>query len=145
MAPFPALFSFVSLQHVDTMLSILLTLAAIGIVGGLALAFWRELRNDTIVIAPIAVPRDIADRGYEPQVVAARLLDAYRELHAESGTFFHQRLTQRAAGAADIQLAGGRTSMRGIVRYLRQLFGRPAAEIDGELTRERDGYVLRLR
>src|SRR4029450_14015032 len=39
----------------------------------------------------------------------------------------------------------GRTSMRGIVRYLRRLFGRPAAEVDGEGTREGDGYVLRLR
>jgi tetratricopeptide (TPR) repeat protein len=144
-APVPALFSIVSLQHVDMIVSILLTLVAIGIVGALAFAFWRELRNDTIVIAPIAVPRELADRGYEPHVVAARLLDAYRDLHAESGTYFQQRMTQRAAGAPDIQLPGGRTSMRGIVRYLRQLFGRPAAEIDGEVTREDGGYVLRLR
>jgi tetratricopeptide (TPR) repeat protein len=144
-APVPVLFSVVSLQQVDVIVSIVLTLAAIGVVGALVLAFWRELRNDTIVIAPIAVPRDLAERGYEPQVVAARLLDAYRDLHAESGTYFQQRMTQRASGAPDVQLPGGRTSMRGIVRYLRQLFGRPASEIDGEVTREADGYVLRLR
>jgi tetratricopeptide (TPR) repeat protein len=144
-APVPALFSVVSLQSVDLIVSIALTLAAIGVVGALALAFWREWRNDTIVIAPIAVPRDLADRGYEPHVVAARLLDAYRDLHAESGTYFRRRMTQRASGAPDVQLPGGRTSMRGIVRYLRQLFGRPAAEIDGEITREDGGYVLRLR
>ena len=144
-APVPALFSVVSLQQVDLIVSIVLTLAAIGIVGALVAAFWRELRNDPIVIAPIAVPRDLAERGYEPQVVAARLLDAYRDLHAESGTYFQQRMTQRASGAPDVQLPGGRTSMRGIVRYLRQLFGRPASEIDGEVTRESDGYVLRLR
>jgi len=143
--PVPALFSVVSLQHVDTILSIVITVAVVGIVGGLLIAFWRELRSDTLVIAPIAVSHDLAARGYEPQVVAARLLDAYRDLHAESGTYFQQRVAQRAAGAPDVQLPGGRTSMRGIVRYLRQLFGRPAAEIDGEVTREGEGYVLRLR
>jgi Flp pilus assembly protein TadD len=143
--PVPALFSLVSLQHVDLVVSIVLTLLAIAIIVALVVAFWRELRNDTIVIAPVSVPRDLAERGYEPQVVAARLLDAYRELHAESGTFFRRRSTQRAVGAPDIQLPGGRVSMRGIVRYVRQLFGRPATEIDGEITREGDGYVLRLR
>jgi tetratricopeptide (TPR) repeat protein len=141
----PAFFTLVSLEQVDVILSIVLTLAAIAVVGALAVAFWRELANDTVVIGPIAVPRDLADRGYEPQVVAARLLDAYRELHAESGTFFRRRMAQRAVGAPDVQLPGGRTSMRGIVRYLRHLFGRPAPEIDGEVTREGDGYVLRLR
>jgi tetratricopeptide (TPR) repeat protein len=144
-APAPALFSVLSVQHVDLVVSIILAVAAVGIAGALAVAFWRELRNDTIIIAPIAVSRDLADRGYEPQVVAARLLDAYRDLHAESGTYFQQRMAQRALGAPDVQLPGGRTSMRGIVRYLRQLFGRPAAEIDGEVTREGDSYVLRLR
>ena len=143
--PVPALLSVISVQHVDLIVSIVLALAALGIASALVVAFWRELRNDTIVIAPIAVPRDLADRGYEPQVVAARLLDAYRALHAESGTYFQQRMAQRALGAPDVQLLGGRTSMRAIVRYLRQLFGRPAAEIDGEVTRESDGYVLRLR
>jgi len=143
--PVPALFSVVSLQHVDTILSIAITLALVGVAGALLIAFWRELRSDTLVIAPIAVSRDLAERGYEPQVIAARLLDAYRDLHAESGTYFQQRVAQRAAGAPDVQLPGGRTSMRGIVRYLRQLFGRPAAEIDGEVIREGEGYVLRLR
>ena len=144
-APVPALFSLVSLQHVDLIVSIVLTVAAIAIVAALAVSFWRELSNDTITIAPIAVPRELAERGYEPQVAAARLRDAYRDLHAESGTRFQQRVMQRAQGAPDIQLPGGRTSMRGIVRYLRQLFGRPGAEIDGEITREGEGYVLRLR
>jgi hypothetical protein len=144
-APVPALFSVLSVQQLDTIVSIVLALAAIGIAGALAVAFWRELRSDTIVIAPIAVSHDLAARGYEPHVVAARLLDAYRDLHAESGTYFQQRAAQRALGAPDVQLPGGRTSMRGIVRYLRQLFGRPAAEIDGEVTRQGDGYVLRLR
>ena len=144
-APLPALFSLVSLQHVDLIASIALSLAAVAIIAALAISFRRELRNNTITIAPIAVPRELAERGYEVQVVAARLLDAYRDLHAESGTRFQQRFTQRAQGAPDIQLPGGRTSMRGIVRYLRQLFGQPGAEIDGEITREGDGYVLRLR
>jgi tetratricopeptide (TPR) repeat protein len=144
-APIPALFSVLSVQHVDLVVSIVLALAALAIAVGLAIALWREWRNDTIVIAPIAVSRDLGDRGYEPHVVAARLLDAYRDLHAESGTYFQQRMAQRAQGAPDVQLPGGRTSMRGIVRYLRQLFGRPAAEIDGEVTREGEGYVLRLR
>jgi tetratricopeptide (TPR) repeat protein len=143
--PAPALFSVVSLQNVDLILSIALTLVGIAVVAALAVAFWRELSNDTITISPIYVPRDLADRGYEPQVVAARLLDAYRELHAESGVPFVRRRTERAAGEPDIQLPGGRTSMRGIVRYLRRLFGHPAAEVDGEMTREAEGYVLRLR
>ena len=111
----PAFFTLVSLQQLDMLLSILLTLAALAILVALAIAFWRELANDTVVIAPIAVPRDLAERGYEPQVVAARLLDAYRELHAESGTLFRRRMTQRSSGAPDVQLPGGRTSMRGIV------------------------------
>ena len=144
-APVPALFSVVSLQNVDLVLSIVLSLAAVAVVGALAVAFRRELRNDTIIISPIAVPRDLGERGYQPQVVAARLLDAYRDLHAESGTQFHQRVAQRAEGVPDVQLPGGRTSMRGIVRYLRHLFGRPAAEIEGEVTREGDGYTMRLR
>lgn len=143
--PVPALVSVVSLQNVDLVVSIALTVIAIVLIGALAVAVWREWRNDTIVISPIAVPSELAARGYEPHVVAARLLDAYRDLHAESGTYYLQRRTQRALGMPDVQLPGGRTSMRGIVRYLRQLFGHPAAEVDGEVTREDGGYVLRLR
>src|ERR1700746_1140187 len=61
--PMPAFFTLVSLEQVDMILSIVLTLAAIAVVGALALALWRELANDTVVIAPIAVPRDLAERG----------------------------------------------------------------------------------
>ena len=65
-APVPALFSLVSLQHVDLIVSIVLTVAAIAIIAALAVSFWRELSNDTITIAPIAVPRELAERGYAP-------------------------------------------------------------------------------
>jgi Flp pilus assembly protein TadD len=58
-APVPALFSVLAVQQFDMIVSIVLALAAIGIAGALVVAFWRELRNDTIVIAPIAVSHDL--------------------------------------------------------------------------------------
>jgi hypothetical protein len=36
-------------------------------------ALWRELRRSTIVLDPLEVPRELAERGYTPAVVTERL------------------------------------------------------------------------
>ena len=144
-SPVGALFSVVSLQQIDLLLSIALMLVIIAFIVLVALALRRELRSDTVVLDPIEVPEDLAARGYSPAVAAARLLDVLREMQNRSGASSERRAAERAAGAPEVQLPGTRVSMRSLIRYLRRLLGMPPSEISGEITREDGGYRIRLR
>jgi len=144
-SPVGALFSVTSLQQVDLILSIAFMLAIIAVIVLVALALRRELSSDTVLLDPIEVPDDFAARGYRPAVVAARLLDALREMQNRSGASSERRAAERAASAPEVQLPGARLSVRSFIRYLRRLLGKPPTEITGEITKEDGGYRIRLR
>jgi tetratricopeptide (TPR) repeat protein len=132
-------------QNVAAIFTILLSLALIALLVALAYALWRELRRNTIVLDPLEVPRDLADRGYTPAVVTERLLDAIHTIQNVASTQKPRRGHVASALQADIQIPVGQLSIKSFARYFRQLFDRPELRLAGEITRDGDVFTLQLR
>ena len=91
------------------------------LVGALVYALWRELRRSTIVLDPLEVPRELAERGYTPAVVTERLLNAIHTIQSVATTQKPRRGHIASALEADIQIPVGRLSIKSLARYFRQL------------------------
>ena len=143
--PVGALFGLVSLPNVDAIVATVLSLALFAFIVGIAIAIWREIRKDTVFLEPIEVPADLARRGYSPTVTAAQLLDEARAIQTRTTSLAGRRPLANVAALADLQLPGGRLSVRSLVRLARSILGRPATSIGGEIYRNADGYRIRLR
>jgi tetratricopeptide (TPR) repeat protein len=132
-------------QNVAAVFTILLSLALIALLGALVYALWRELRRSTIVLDPLEVPRELAERGYTPAVVTERLLDAIHTIQSVASTQKPRRGHVASALQADIQIPVGQLSIKSFARYFRQLFDRPDQRLAGEITRDGDAFTLQLR
>ena len=143
--PVGALFSLVTLPNVDAILAWVLSLLLLGFIVALAIAFWREVRNDTVFLEPIEVPDEIDREGFHPAVVASHLLDAAVAMQQRGSGWRRRRPLENVAAAADMQGPGGYFSIRAIVKSARAMLGRPATRISGDITRRDGGYLLCLR
>ncbi len=132
-------------QNVAAVFTILLSLALIALLGALVYALWRELRRNTIVLDPLEVPRELAERGYTPAVVTERLLDAIHTIQSVATTQKPRRGHIASALQADIQIPVGQLSIRSFAHYFRQLFDRPDQQLAGEITRDGDVLTLQIR
>jgi len=132
-------------QNVAAIFTILFSLALIALLVALAYALWRELRRNTIVLDPLEVPRELAERGYTPGVVTERLLDAIHTIQSVANTQKPRRGHVASALQADIQIPVGQLSIKSFARYFRQLFDRPELRLAGEITRDGDAFTLQLR
>ena len=132
-------------QNVAAIFTILLSLALIALLGALVYALWRELRRNTIVLDPLEVPRELAERGYTPAVVTERLLDAIHTIQSVASTQKPRRGHVASALQADIRIPVGQLSIKSFARYFRQLFDRPDQGLAGEITRDGDVLTLQLR
>jgi tetratricopeptide (TPR) repeat protein len=96
-----------------------------------------EMRRKTVVIDPIEVPKEIAERGYTPQVVAQRLAAEITALRREAR--MKGRLEEGyelSSAQPDFTVPAAGISYRSIVRYARQLFRRPEQLVQGEIVRD---------
>lgn len=134
-----------ALPHVDAFIATVLLVSLVALMAGLAIAIWLEIRKDIVFLEPIEVPSDLARRGYSPAVAAARLLDEARSVQRHATGASSRRPLGNITALADLQLPGGKLSVRAIVRFARAMLGRPAISIGGEITRSAQGYGIRLR
>jgi tetratricopeptide (TPR) repeat protein len=132
-------------ENAGALFSLTLSLVLVVALAGLVWAFVQELRRDTVVIEPIAVPRDLSEQGYSPLVVSERLYDEVRKIQTESTSTRARRRLDSANALADIQVAGSGVSMKSLVRYARQWFGVPESTVSGEITRDGGDLVLHMR
>jgi len=132
-------------QNVSAIFTILLSLALIALLAALVYAVWRELRRSTIVLDPLEVPRELAERGYTAAVVTERLLDAIHTIQSVASTQKPRRGHVASALQADIHIPVGQLSIKSFARYFRQLFDRPDQRLAGEITRDGDAYTLQIR
>jgi len=132
-------------QNVAALFTILLSVVLIVLVGALVYALWRELRRSTIVLDPLEVPRELAERGYTPAVVTERLLNAIHTIQSVATTQKPRRGHVASALEADIQIPVGRLSIKSVARYFRQLLDLSDAQVAGEITRDGDALTLQLR
>jgi tetratricopeptide (TPR) repeat protein len=132
-------------QNVAAVFTILLSIVLIVLLGALVYALWRELRRSTIVLDPLEVPRELAERGYTPAVVTERLLNAIHTIQSVANTQKPRRGHVASALEADIHIPMGQLSMKSLARYFRQLLDFPDPHVAGEITRDGDQLTLQLR
>ena len=71
-----------SISSTDAARKLALNIAAVvGLGFGLAFIFKGAFFKDSVVIDPISVPKELADRGYTGDVVAQRIHDKVREIY----------------------------------------------------------------
>lgn len=143
--PVGAMFGLLALPHVDAIVSTVMSVALVALVVGIVIAIWREIRKDIVFLEPIEAPLDLMRRGYSPPVAAARLLDEARAIQRHSTGASSRRPLGNITALADLELPGGKLSVRAIVKFARAMVGRPATSIGGEITRDARGYGIRLR
>jgi hypothetical protein len=78
--------------------TVVLSLVGVFTFAIIAALLWQAPRQKTIAIAPIAVPRMLADNGYTAEVAAQRLHDALDKALDEANTSENERARGRAAG-----------------------------------------------
>jgi tetratricopeptide (TPR) repeat protein len=132
-------------QNVSALFTILLSIVLIALLVALVYALWRELRRNAIVLDEITVPREMAERGYTPAVVTERLLFEIGTIQACASTQKPRRHLAASAQQLDIQLPGGQLSIKSLARYFRHLFMLPEQHLGGEIVRDGDEFLLRLR
>lgn len=123
----------------------------------LAITVW-EVSQDSILIDPIQIPKELAARGYTPEIVAQRVADEMlrirNQVNAAQGQMRgvptledpEPRIDlQRNDIALDVSIPGTGISLRSAIRSVREFVGLHGPRIGGEITRDNGQLWLRLR
>jgi len=140
------------IRSATTSIFLIVFLAALLVAVGL------ELFRNTVNIEPIQVPKDLADKGYTPEVVAQRLGDKILEIRKDAQTLKTLRAEGRGQVVPDVSLTalpekrlvdidvpGTGIPVRSLLRYIRDFLGIHEETIRGEITHEGKKLRLRLR
>jgi tetratricopeptide (TPR) repeat protein len=103
-----------------------------------------EMRRYSVVIDPIDVPKDLAEKGYTSQAVAQRLAAEINEIQLAarlSGRLIEEGF-ELSATQIDFTVPTAGISYRNLVRYVRQILRRPEQRIQGEIVREIEGMRI---
>lgn len=125
--------------------SIVVSLTLTALVLALVLAVAQELRQPSTYLEPFSVPPDLHERGYTSAVVTERVLDEIRLIQARSLTSKSRQGVDAAAAQIDMQVPLGQMSVKSLVRYARHALGLPDLRLSGEITRDGNGYAVRVR
>jgi len=123
----------------------------------LAITVW-EVSQDSILIDPIQIPKELSARGYTPEIVAQRIADEMlrirNQVNAAQGELRglptqegpEPRIDlQRNDIALDVSIPGTGISLRSAIRSVREFVGLHGPRIGGEITRDDGQLWLRLR
>ena len=100
-----------------------------------AAAIW-EMRRRSIVIEPIEVPKDLAEKGFTPNVAALRVASEINRLQRAARLRIRREDGfELSATQIDFTVPSAGISYRALLRYVRQFFGTPEERIRGEITR----------
>jgi tetratricopeptide (TPR) repeat protein len=147
------------------------TIVVLGVTLGLAFIIKAAFFKGSIVVDPISVPKELAERGYTGEVIAQRIHDEISEVYRAARTPLDRDDTaEKTFDQSDfttvrfeqtmprIELPGGGMSLAAVVSGVRELLGLIDTKITGEVTTEnlsaRDmeapssrqtKYLLRLR
>ena len=106
----------------------------------------REIHQDTIEVAPIQVPTNLADTGLTPAVVALRLLD---QIAAAERVVTSERVVrpnvELVGQKPDFNVPIAGISLRTLADIARNLIGIAPRRVSGEIILNDDKLKLRLR
>lgn len=133
-------------DQLNAVRSLIVNVLITALVIAFAVALSWELRRNYIVIDPIVVPKDLAERGWAPDVIAQRIAAELSALQRDARIKAHQEEAfQLSAAQVDFTVPSAGISYRAIVRYVRQLFGKTEQRIQGEIVRELKSLRITLR
>jgi tetratricopeptide (TPR) repeat protein len=130
--------------YVDDYGSVVFVLALVG-AGALLVVEWRR---KPLTLEPFEVPKEFADAGLTGAVVSRQLADAIRELQRNARPDdgpADMSFVELPSMQVDLQLPGMAWSVRGVVRYLKQLVGKTENRVLGEVVKLGKNYFVRLR
>jgi tetratricopeptide (TPR) repeat protein len=139
-------------KEIDDTLSSYMSLAwKIFLAFALPMAGWlfiKEWRRDPLVIEPLDMPKELQDLGLSGVVMSQLLSDHVFELQRSAR--FDDDLSdlifvELPKMQLDLQLPGMAWSLRALVRYLKQAFGKQERRLIGEVVRKRTVFSIRLR
>lgn len=113
----------------------------------LIITFFWEIRRESVVIDPIDVPKNLAEKGYTPQAIAQRLAAEINEIQRAarlSGRRIEEGF-ELSASQIDFTVPTAGISYRGLVRYVRQILRRPERRIRGEILSDAGAIRIALR
>jgi tetratricopeptide (TPR) repeat protein len=97
---------------------------------------WDEMRSRAVVIDPIEVPADLSELGYTPVVIAQWIQTEIAELRrrARARGSLEEGFTI-SASQVDFTVPSAGVSFRNVIRFIRQIVGRPEERVRGEIVR----------
>src|SRR5437588_2996280 len=121
-----------SIRSIVIDLLLFLTLVAF-----VAAGIW-EFRRKSVVIDPIDMPKDLAEKGYTPLAVAQRIAAEIRGIQRVARLKGRLEVGFELSSAQiDFTVPSAGISYRGLIRYFRQLLRQPEQRVQGEIVRER--------
>jgi hypothetical protein len=128
------------------LVTVVLSLAGVFTFAIIAALLWQALTQKTIAIAPIAVPRTLAENGYTAEVVAQRLHDALNKVVEDAHTSKNGPEVALQADLPSIVVPTIGLSLETIAADIRTFFHTTGRwNISGELTIAQKQLWLRLR
>lgn len=117
------------------------TIVFVALIGAI---FLHAIFDDVITIQPISVPKDLAERGFTPEVMASRLRDGANEIIIEVNSNYSHRDFMELSDLLDLTVPKAGISIHTLAVQVRSLLGlRPRASISGEVSFE-DGHLTVL-
>jgi tetratricopeptide (TPR) repeat protein len=142
-------------KRLTTLTAILLNLLGYGTVLAIVFFLAKDFGHGTISIAPITVPKTLADDGYTPDVAAQRLKSALNKVVAKTRSLALigdarskniEPVMNLQAELPNITVPGTGISLETISTYIRAFFHSGNRwDVSGEITGEQNNFRLRLR
>jgi len=105
---------------------------------------WRELRRPVLMIEPFDVPKELAEAGLSPRVVASWIGTALPELKRSTvaRSSSAAKVTYAHHSLPDIQIPEAKIGLRAIIEFLRDIFGWHVLRIGGDIVEIGDGWTV---
>lgn len=129
-------------ENAGALFSILVSAVLIVMVAALLVAFVQGLRRDSVVVAPVSVPQDIAARGYDAVAASQLVVNEIRAVQALAQTTHVRRALVSGSDIPDVHIIGAGMSMQSIVRFARSAFGDREPTIGGVVLRDARGLRM---
>lgn len=106
-----------------------------------------QVRQDVILIEEFGVPEELAKQGWTGRAVAKGLLDELQHIQSKATTRMGRLpfSSSWSVQSPDMVVAGTSVPLSSLVRHLRDVFGIPTKQIDGEVILDGEEILLVAR
>lgn len=133
--------------HIGLIVSLVVRIAGLILLVFACLLIWRLFKSDEYSLEAFVVPKQLDENGYSGVYMAQSVQDALLHLKTEAGQAKTDSLHVGNASDSDfnVNVMGLDLSIKTIAHQIKQLFGRPAKTIRGEITQSGNELYMVLR